>query len=166
VVAFTRHDDKVAQIRDLGADEVVVSSDDEQMQAAMQSIDLMVNTIPVAHDIAPYLTLMKPNGTLVVVGNMIEFKAFSPGPLVFNGINLAGSLIGGIQQTQEILDLCAEHDIKPSVKMIGIDELNDVFEELSNASQSDFRHVIDMQSFVKSDAVTNEQAKAIEAPIA
>ncbi|MGC1528852.1 MAG: NAD(P)-dependent alcohol dehydrogenase, partial [Phormidesmis sp.] len=144
VVAFTRSASKRDQILEIGADKVVISTDEDQMNEAAQSLDMMINTIPVAHDIAPYISLMRPNSALIVVGNMISFPEFSPGPLVFNRITLAGSLIGGIPETQEVLDLCAEHDIRPSIKMIGIDEVNGVLDVLEKGNDGDFRHVIDM----------------------
>ena len=164
VVAFTRSEDKRDQILEMGADKVVISTDDKEMEEAAQSLDMLINTIPVAHDIAPYIDLMKPNSNIVVVGNMISFPEFSPGPLVFNRITLAGSLIGGVKETQEVLDLCAEHDIRPTVKMIDIDEINDVFETLANGNDGDFRHVIDMESLNNHDAVTNDNAEEIDQP--
>ena len=77
---------------------------------------------------------------------MIGFPEFVPGPLVFNRIGIVGSLIGGIRETQEVLDLCAEHDIKPAIKMIGVNDINDVLKTLEEGNDSDYRHVIDMNS--------------------
>ncbi len=146
VVAFTRREDKRDEILEMGADKVVISKDEDEMKEAAQSLDLLINTIPVPHDIAPYIDLMKTDSTIVIVGNMIKFPEFSPGPMVFNRIQLAGSLIGGIKETQEVLELCAKHDIKPSIKMIKMDEINDVLKTLENGNDADFRHVIDMES--------------------
>ncbi len=164
VVAFTRSDKKKEQILEMGADKVVISTDEDQMNEAAQSLDMMINTIPVAHDIAPYISLMRPNSALIVVGNMISFPEFSPGPLVFNRITLAGSLIGGIADTQEVLDLCAEHDIRPSIKMVGIDEINDVLDVLEKGNDGDFRHVIDMATLHDHEAVKSEKAAEIAEP--
>ncbi|MGB3572414.1 MAG: NAD(P)-dependent alcohol dehydrogenase [Phormidesmis sp.] len=164
VVAFTRSASKRDQILAMGADKVVISTDEDQMNEAAQSLDMMINTIPVAHDIAPYISLMRPNSALIVVGNMISFPEFSPGPLVFNRITLAGSLIGGIPETQEVLDLCAEHDIRPSIKMIGIDEVNGVLDVLEKGNDGDFRHVIDMATLHNHEAVKNEKAAEIADP--
>ncbi|MGB3672265.1 MAG: NAD(P)-dependent alcohol dehydrogenase [Phormidesmis sp.] len=164
VVAFTRSASKRDQILEIGADKVVISTDEDQMNEAAQSLDMMINTIPVAHDIAPYISLMRPNSALIVVGNMISFPEFSPGPLVFNRITLAGSLIGGIPETQEVLDLCAEHDIRPSIKMIGIDEVNGVLDVLEKGNDGDFRHVIDMATLHNHEAVKNEKAAEIADP--
>jgi len=165
VVAFTRNAGKRDEILEMGADEVIDSTDDKQMENAAQTLDLMINTIPVEHDIAPYINLMKTDSTIVIVGNMINFPAFSPGPMVFNRIGIAGSLIGGIAETQEVLDLCAEHDIKPSIKMIDIDEINTVMDTLASGNDSDFRHVIDLDSLRNHKAVTGDQATTIANPV-
>jgi alcohol dehydrogenase (NADP+) len=165
VVAFTRSESKRDEIRKMGADRVVVSTDDEQMKDAAQSLDLLINTIPVPHDLNPYISLMKPNSNLVVVGNMIKFPEFAPGPLVFNRISVAGSLIGGIKETQEVLDLCAKHDIKPHVKMISADDINEVFQALKNGNDGDFRHVIDMDSLRNHQSVQDKSAEKIDDPV-
>lgn len=164
VTAFTRSEEKKDEILKMGADQVVISTDDKQMEEAAQSLDMMINTIPVPHDIAPYINCMRPDSNLVVVGNMIEFPKFSPGPLVFNRISLSGSLIGGIEQTQEVLDLCAEHKITPHIKMITIDDVNEVFETLKNGNDGDFRHVIDMDTLREHQAVKNEKAVSLDQP--
>lgn len=164
VVAFTRSADKKDEILEIGADKVVISSDEEQMQAAAQSLDMLINTIPVPHDIAPYIDLMRPNSTIVVVGNMINFPEFSPGPMVFNRISLAGSLIGGIADTQEVLDLCGNHKITPKIKMIGVDEINDVFDVLESGGDGNFRHVIDMETLRNHDSITGEKATTLPSP--
>ena len=107
---------------------------------------------------------MRPDSALIIVGNMISFPEFSPGPLVFNRITLAGSLIGGIPDTQEVLDFCAEHNIRPQIKMIGIDEINDVFDVLKSGGDGNFRHVIDMETLHNHDAVKTETATSIPNP--
>jgi uncharacterized zinc-type alcohol dehydrogenase-like protein len=164
VVAFTRSEDKRDEILEMGADKVVISENDDEMKEAAQSLDLLINTIPVPHNIEPYIGLMKTDSTIVVVGNMINFPEFSPGPLVFNRIGISGSLIGGIKETQEVIDLCAEYDIKPSVKMIEIDEINDVMQTLEDGNDSDFRHVIDMQSLHNKVNDLEREAKEIDTP--
>lgn len=164
VIAFTHSEGNKDRIYELGADEVIVSTNEEEMKSAAQSLDLLINTIPVAHDITPYLTLMKPRSTIVNVGNMIKFKEFNPAPMVFHGIQFAGSLIGGIKETQEVLNVCAEHDIKPKIKMIDIDEINQTFEELAEGTQGSFRHVIDMESLRKHEKAQDKKAKTIKTP--
>ena len=87
VVAFTTSADKVDAIMALGAHKVVVMDDAAAVEAATQSLDMMIDTIPYPHDLADYLGFMKPGSTLVVVGNMMQFEAFNPGPMVFNRIS-------------------------------------------------------------------------------
>lgn len=164
VVAFTRSPEKKDDILKMGADEVIISTDDEQMKSAAQSLHMLINTIPVPHDIAPYIALMRSDSALIVVGNLISIPEFSPASLVFQRITLAGSLIGGIADTQEVLDLCAEHNISPEIKMIGIDEINDVFDTLANGGDGEFRHVINMETLRNHEAVKNNEAKEIPSP--
>ncbi|MEQ6248705.1 NAD(P)-dependent alcohol dehydrogenase [Sulfitobacter sp. HNIBRBA3233] len=145
VTALTTSPEKSDELRGIGADEVIVMTDDDALEAAAMSFDLLINTIPYPHDIAPYLGLMKPNTTLVMVGNMMGVEEFVPGPLVFHRIALAGSLIGGIADTQEVLDFCAEHGIEPEIERIAIDEVNNAFARMKNEDVR-FRHVIDIET--------------------
>ena len=145
VIALTTTPAKADDVKELGADRVVAMDDADALEELAMSIDLMINTIPYPHDIAPCIGLMKPNTTLCVVGNMMEFDAFSPGPLVFHRIALSGSLIGGIADTQEVLDLCAEHGIGPKVEKIDLEEVNHAFKRMKDEDVR-FRHVIDMSA--------------------
>jgi hypothetical protein len=139
-------------------------ADAEAAKKAAQSLDMMIDTIPYPHDIADYLTFMKPNSTLVVVGNMMQFEAFNPGPMVFNRISVAGSLIGGIADTREVLDLCARHDIRPEIQMIDIADINSAFGRVKDEDVR-FRHVIDMASLkAKRDEILRS-AKQLDTPI-
>lgn len=166
VVAFTRDESNRDKILEMGADEVVISTSDQEMEKAAASLDMLINTIPVPHDLAPYISLMKTDGKIIVVGNMVTFPEFSPASLVFSRITLAGSLIGGIRQTQEILDLCAEKGIRPSVKRIDIKDINAVFESLASGhSDGHFRHVIDMDTLRNHEAVQNDKATKIKDPV-
>ncbi|MDY8109476.1 NAD(P)-dependent alcohol dehydrogenase [Fulvimarina sp. 2208YS6-2-32] len=162
VVALTTSPNKRDEILKLGADEVLITTDADAMAKAAQSLDMMINTIPVKHDINPYVSLMKPNTMLLLVGNMNGFDSVESGPLVFNRIGIAGSLIGGIKDTQEILDLCAEHGIEPITKLVSIREVDGVFEELRNGNPG-YRHVIDMQT-LKDDADGQKNARTIADP--
>ncbi|EAU40685.1 Zn-dependent alcohol dehydrogenase [Fulvimarina pelagi HTCC2506] len=162
VVALTTSPGKRDEIMKLGADDVLITTDAEAMANAAQSLDMMVNTIPVKHDINPYVTLMKPNSMLLLVGNMNGFDNVESGPLVFNRIGIAGSLIGGIKDTQEILDLCAKHDIAPLTKVVTIQEIDAIYDELRNGNPR-YRHVIDMKS-LKDDADGKGKAREIASP--
>ena len=163
VIAFTTSTDKVDAVKALGADKVVIMDDEKAVSAAALTLDMMIDTIPYPHDLADYLGFMKPGSTLVVVGNMMQFAAFNPGPMVFNRIAVAGSLIGGIADTQEVLNLCAEHGIRPEIEMINIADINDAFARIK-AGDVRFRHVIDMASLKAEHAATESGREHLDAP--
>ncbi|MGV2830465.1 NAD(P)-dependent alcohol dehydrogenase [Myxosarcina sp. GI1(2024)] len=164
VVAFTRNEDKKDEILEMGADRVVISTNDDEMNEAAESLDLLINTIPVPHDINPYVSLMKTDSTIVVVGNMVNFENIIPGPMVFNRIGISGSLIGGVKETQEVLELCAKHDIAPSIKTIAIQDINDIMKVLEKGNDGEFRHVIDMQSLHDAVEKMKDEVKQLERP--
>lgn len=163
VIAFTSSASKIDAIKALGADKVVVMDNDADCAAAAQSLDMMIDTIPYPHDLADYLGFMKPGSTLVVVGNMMQFEAFNPGPMVFNRILVAGSLIGGIADTQEVLNLCADHGIRPEIEVINIADINDAFARIK-AEDVRFRHVIDMASLKAEHAAIEKGREHLAAP--
>ncbi|WP_045387266.1 NAD(P)-dependent alcohol dehydrogenase [Falsirhodobacter sp. alg1] len=162
VVALTRSADKRDEILKLGADDVLVTSDDEAMKAAAFSLDMMISTIPVKHDINPYVGLMKANSMLVLVGNINGFDDVASGPLIFNRVGIVGSLFGGIADTQEVLDLCAEHGIRPEIEVVEMQAIETVFDELRNGNPR-YRHVIDMKSLVD-DQSARDNSIEIAAP--
>ena len=163
VVALTTTPGKADEVRALGADEVIAMSDEDALEAAAMSLDLLIDTIPYGHDISPYLALMKPNTTIATVGNMIEMPGFVPGPMVFNRIAISGSLIGGIADTQEVLELCAEHGIRPEIELIDVANVNDAFERMKDEDVR-FRHVIDMSSLATRAGDLETGARRIDAP--
>lgn len=112
VTIFTRSENKVSEAKKQGADHVVVSTDSQQMKDATETFDFMLDTIPVQHDLNPYLNCLGVDGTHVLVGLMEPIEpALQAGKLVGKRRVLGGSLIGGMPETQEVLDFCAEHDI-------------------------------------------------------
>jgi alcohol dehydrogenase (NADP+) len=143
VVAFTTSESKREDALVLGADEVVVSRDSAAMAARAKTLDLIVNTVAAPHDLDDYLQLLKRDGTMVLVGAPATPH---PSPQVFNLITkrraLAGSMIGGIQETQEMLDFCAEHDIVADIEMIRADEINQAYERMLKGDVK-YRFVID-----------------------
>ena len=143
VVMITTSPDKAEDAMRLGADEVLISKDEEQMEAHKNSFDFLLDTVPVAHDINGYLALLKNDKTIVTVG-VTPLEVSSMG-LVFGRKNIAGSLIGGIKETQEMLDFCAEHDVVADVETIDIQDINQAYERVVN-SDVKYRFVIDMQS--------------------
>lgn len=144
VVLFTTSPGKVEDGRRLGADEVCVANAPEQMEALAGQLDLIVDTVAAPHDLDAYLNLLKRDGTLVLVGAP---ETPHPSPQVFSLIfkrrQLAGSLIGGIRETQEMLDFCAEHGIVSDVETIAMDQINTAYERMLK-SDVKYRFVIDM----------------------
>lgn len=145
VTVLTSSAEKVTAAKAMGADNVVVMRDEKSVENAANSLDLIINTVPVKHDINPYLWLLDVKGVMVIVGQVGPAGELSSLPLVFGNRAVAGSLIGGIARTQEVLDFCAEHNIHPECEMIRMDEINATFARLEKGDSSG-RFVIDMSS--------------------
>ena len=145
-VLFTTSAGKVADGVRLGADAVVISKDAEAMQAHADSFDLIVNTVAAAHDLDQYTTLLKRDGTMVLLGAPAEpHPSPSVMPLVFRRRSIAGSLIGGLKETQEMLDFCAAHAIVSDIEMIRMQDIDTAYERMLR-SDVKYRFVIDMAS--------------------
>ncbi|WP_027819497.1 NAD(P)-dependent alcohol dehydrogenase [Paraburkholderia bannensis] len=149
VVLFTTSPSKIEDGLRLGADEVVISKDPEQMAKHANSFDLIVNTVAAQHDLNPFIELLKRDGTLTLVGAP---EHDHPSPQVFNLImkrrRLAGSLIGGIAETQEMLDFCGKHGITSDIEMIKMQDINDAYERMLK-SDVKYRFVIDIDTLRK-----------------
>ncbi|MBT9264080.1 NAD(P)-dependent alcohol dehydrogenase [Pseudomonas sp. MG-9] len=143
VVAFTTSESKREAAKSLGADEVVVSSDAQQMAAHLKSFDLIINTVAAPHDLDALLVLLKRDGVMTLVGAPASPH---PSPNVFNLImkrrTLAGSMIGGIPETQEMLDFCAEHGIVSDIELIRAEQINEAYERMLKGDVK-YRFVID-----------------------
>ncbi|ALM54652.1 NAD(P)-dependent alcohol dehydrogenase [Halomonas huangheensis] len=151
VTLFTRSESKVAEARRQGADHVVVSTDAAQMAAVAETFDFMLDTVPVKHDINPYLQALKYDGTHILVGLLEPIDPAIEGfNLVFKRRVLAGSLIGGMPETQEVLDFCAEHGITCDVEVINIDQINEAWQRMEKGDVK-YRFVIDMASLKNAD---------------
>ncbi|GGK06436.1 NAD(P)-dependent alcohol dehydrogenase [Pseudomonas matsuisoli] len=143
VVAFTTSESKRADAKALGADEVVVSRNAEEMEEHASSFDLIINTVAAPHNLDAYLALLKRDGALTLVG-----APATPHPspevfsLIFKRRTLAGSMIGGISETQEMLDFCAEHGIVADIELIRADEINASYERMLEGDVK-YRFVID-----------------------
>lgn len=144
VTLFTRSASKAEEARRQGADHVIVSTDAEQMKAAAGRFDFLLDTIPVQHDLNPYLETLRFDGVHILVG-LIEpvDPALHAANLVMKRRVLAGSLIGGIAETQEVLDFCAEHDISCDIEMLDIKNINEAYTRMI-AGDVKYRFVIDM----------------------
>jgi len=143
VVAFTSSESKRADAKTLGADDVVVSTDAKDMALYVNRLDCILNTVAAAHDLDAYTALLKLNGTMTLVGVPAHAHP-SPAvqPLIFRRRAIAGSLIGGIVETQEMLDFCAKHKIVADVEMIRIEQINEAFDRMQR-NDVKYRFVID-----------------------
>jgi uncharacterized zinc-type alcohol dehydrogenase-like protein len=143
VVLFTHSPGKMQDGKRLGADEVVLSRDEDAVEKHASSFDFIVDTVSAKHDLGMYLGLLKRDCTLTLVGLPPEPISVDAFPLIRRRRNLAGSLIGGIPETQEMLDFCAQHGFACDVEMIRMDQINDAYERMLK-SDVKYRFVIDM----------------------
>jgi uncharacterized zinc-type alcohol dehydrogenase-like protein len=146
VTLFSRSTNKIEDAKSLGADEVVISTDDAQMQSVAGAFDVIIDTVPYVHDLNPYIGTLNINGTLVVVGYLGPLDPMLVTvPMIMGRKSVAGSLIGGIAETQELLDFCGKHNITSDVEVINIQEINTAYERMLK-SDVKYRFVIDMKS--------------------
>jgi uncharacterized zinc-type alcohol dehydrogenase-like protein len=145
VVLFTTSPGKTEDALRLGADEVVVSKNADEMKAHARSFDFILDCVSAQHDINAYLDLLKVDGNLTLVGAPEHPLPVSAFGLLFGRRSFSGSGIGGIAETQEMLDFCAEHGITSDIEMIGIQQVNEAYERLLK-SDVKYRFVIDMAS--------------------
>jgi uncharacterized zinc-type alcohol dehydrogenase-like protein len=146
VTLITRSPGKEADARRLGADRIVVSTDRAQMKAVRGAFDLILDTVPTGHDLNPYLPALAHSGTLVLVGYLGPLEpTLNTAPLVIGRKAIAGSLIGGIAETQELLDFCGAHGIVSDVEVIAIADIDRAYARML-ASDVKYRFVIDLAS--------------------
>lgn len=145
VTLFTTSPGKRADAKRLGAHDVVISKDKEAMKKQEKSFDFIIDTVSANHDLNVYLTLLKRDGVLVLVGIAPEPTPIEAARLIAPRRHLAGSLIGGIPETQEMLDFCAERGIACDIEMIRMDQINEAYERMLK-SDVKYRFVIDMAS--------------------
>jgi uncharacterized zinc-type alcohol dehydrogenase-like protein len=146
VTLFTRTPGKEPEARRLGADHVVISTDAAQMKAVTGKFDLVIDTVPNEHDVNPYIATVRRDGDYVIVGQLTPLvPPLNPSPLMGGRKSVAGSMIGGIAETQEMLDFCGKHGIVSDVEMIPIQDINKAYERMLK-SDVRYRFVIDMQS--------------------
>jgi uncharacterized zinc-type alcohol dehydrogenase-like protein len=145
VVLFTTSPSKVADGKRLGAHEVVISTDPAQMAAQAGSFDFILDAVSAAHDINAYLNLLKRDGNLTLVGAPEKPLPVAAFPLIMRRRSFSGSLIGGLPETQEMLDFCGQHNITCDIELIRMDEINTAYERMLT-SDVKYRFVIDMAS--------------------
>jgi uncharacterized zinc-type alcohol dehydrogenase-like protein len=147
VVLFTTSPGKTGDAIRLGAQEAVVSKNTDEMKKHLNSFDFILDTVSAQHDINAYLELLKANATLVLVGAPPQPLPVAAFNLIVKRRQFAGSLIGGIAETQEMLDFCADHGIVSDIELISIQKINEAYDRLLK-SDVKYRFVIDMKSLV------------------
>ncbi len=145
VTVLSRSPSKQADALELGADRLLVSSDPDAMAQANNGFDLIIDTVPVKHALDPYLPLLDVDGTLVIVGQIGPMEETNTVPLLLGRRRIAGSPIGGIRETQELLDFCAKKNILPDCETIRMQDINHAYERMER-SDVRYRFVIDMAS--------------------
>jgi len=143
VVQFTTSTSKIEDAKRLGADEVVLSSDPAAMKAHAGTFDFILDTVSAPHDIQGFLGMLKRDGTMTLVGVPDAPPTVHPFPLIVGRRSLAGSLIGGIAETQEMLDFCGTHSITSDVEVIAMSTINEAYERMLKGDVK-YRFVIDL----------------------
>jgi uncharacterized zinc-type alcohol dehydrogenase-like protein len=148
VIVFTTSASKIEDAKRLGADDVVLSKDGQQMEKYKGTLHFVLDAVSAHHDINEYIKLLRVDGSLVLVGapeNALPVDAFS---LIPKRRSFSGSMIGGIAETQEMLDFCGKHNIVSDIEMINIQQINEAYERLLKGDVK-YRFVIDMASLKK-----------------
>nr|WP_319583963.1 NAD(P)-dependent alcohol dehydrogenase [uncultured Pseudodesulfovibrio sp.] len=145
VTVFTTTQDKMADAKKMGAKEAVLWSDEAAFKRYQASFDLMISTVPVPFKIQPFLNLLKLDATLVNVGDLFDMDGINGMALAFGRHSLAGSMIGGMKETQAVVDYCASHNIAPDVEIIKPSEIERAYQSVVN-KEARYRFVIDMQN--------------------
>jgi alcohol dehydrogenase (NADP+) len=149
VTLFSRTPGKEKDAKDLGADAVIISTDDVQMASVAGKFDVIIDTVPYVHDVNPYIATLGIGGTLVIVGYLGGLEPIlNTVPMIMGRKSVAASLIGGIAETQEMLDFCGKHNIVSEIELINIQDINEAYERMLK-SDVRYRFVIDMASLRK-----------------
>ncbi len=146
VTLFSRTDGKTKDAFQLGADAVIISTEKDQMKSVKGKFDLIIDTVPYVHDVNPYVFTLNISGTLVLVGYLGGLEpVLKTVPMILGRKSVAGSVIGGIAETQEMLDFCGEHNIVSEIEIIKIQDINEAYERMLK-SDVRYRFVIDLAS--------------------
>jgi uncharacterized zinc-type alcohol dehydrogenase-like protein len=149
VTLFSRSPNKEKDAKDLGADAVIISTDEAQMKSVSGKFDVIIDTVPYVHDVNPYIGTLTISGTLVLVGYLGGLDPIlHTVPMILGRKAVAGSLIGGIAETQEMLDFCGKHNIVSEIEIIEMQDINEAYERMLE-SDVRYRFVIDMASLKK-----------------
>ena len=150
VVLFTGSKDKAEDAKKIGADRVVIEGDEDAMTELKSSFDFILSTVPEKSDLDSFMPLLKRDCTLTIVGALEPLKPFNNMQMASQRRSVAGSLIGGIAETQEVLDFCAEHDIAPDIEIIAIDRINEAMRKVEKGEVR-YRYVIDMATLKEAE---------------
>lgn len=145
VTVFTTSADKRSLAEAAGAERAILENDEKTLASLAGTFDFILSTVPTKHDVNPFVALLKRDRTLVIVGALEVMEPTNNMPVAFKRRSIAGSLIGSIAETQEVLDFCAEHDVTPDIEIIPIDRINEAYERVEQGDVR-FRYVIDMGS--------------------
>lgn len=152
VTVFSTTKEKEADAKKFGAKEFILSDDKDAMNALEKKYDFLLNTIPYPHDLNPFVKLLKRDATMVVVGLLVPFAEETNNmEVIFQRRQLAGSLVGGVPETQELLDFCGEHNILPEVEMISMEDINDAHKRMKDCEVR-YRYVIDIANTMSMEA--------------
>lgn len=143
VTVLSTTPDKEEDALELGADAFVVTSKEKNLKELEGQFDLIINTIPDKHEIDPYVKLLKRDGSMVMVGVLVPEPGWDQQEMIMKRRSISGSLIGSIAETQEVLEFCAEHDIRPKIELVDIKDINTVFKRMEKKDIK-YRCVIDM----------------------
>ena len=145
VTVFTTDEDKIEPAKALGAHAVVIEGDKQAYKDLELSFDFILSTVPEKHKVDQFVTLLKRDATFCACGALAEMPGYNNQEMIMHRRSLAGSLIGSIRETQEVLDFCAEHGVAPDVQVIPIQDVNDAYKKVKDEDVR-FRYVIDMSS--------------------
>lgn len=146
VTLFSRSPNKTEDAHRLGAHHVIISTDTKAMEQAVNQFELIIDTVPYQHDINPYIPTLAINGTLVIVGLLGDIApTLNTVQMIFGRRTIAGSVIGGIKETQELLDFCGQHHITADIELIKMDEINHAYERMLNKDVK-YRFVLDLKT--------------------
>lgn len=145
VVVFTTSPGKAADAKRLGAQDVVNSKSDAEMQKHVNTFDFILDTVPAVHNINPYINLLRRDGTLGFVGAPPQPVPLEVAGLLFGRKKVAGSIIGGVRETQEMLDFCGKHNVTADIEMVGVQQINQAYDRLLK-NDVKYRFVIDIAS--------------------
>ena len=146
VTVLSTSDRKKADAERMGAKHFLINSDKDAMKAAAEKFDLIINTVSATHEIASHIQLLARDGTMIMLGLTTEGLPVFAMPLLWRRRRIAGSLIGGIKETQEMLDFCAEHGIGAEIEVVSADRINEAYDRVVG-SDVKYRFVIDAKTF-------------------